>query len=26
VVGVIAWAVFAFWLHRALIGVAPLGM
>jgi uncharacterized membrane protein len=26
VVGVIAWAVFAFWLHRALIGVNPLGV
>ena len=26
VIGVVAWAVFAFWLHRALIGVAPLGM
>lgn len=25
VVGVIAWAVFAFWLHAAWIGVAPLG-
>ena len=23
--GVIAWAVFAFWLHRVLIGVAPFG-
>ncbi|MCC6472417.1 MAG: NnrU family protein [Burkholderiales bacterium] len=23
--GVIAWAVFAFWLHAALIGVAPFG-
>ena len=23
--GVIAWAVFAFWLHRVLIGVSPLG-
>jgi uncharacterized membrane protein len=22
-VGVVAWAVFAFWLHRALIGVSP---
>jgi uncharacterized membrane protein len=25
VVGVAAWAVFAFWLHRAWIGVSPLG-
>ena len=25
VVGVIAWAAFAFWLHAAWIGVAPLG-
>lgn len=25
VVGVVAWAVFAFWLHRAWIGVAPMG-
>lgn len=24
-VGVIAWAVFAFWAHRVLIGVSPLG-
>lgn len=24
-VGVVAWAVFAFWLHRVLIGVSPLG-
>ncbi|WP_298436875.1 NnrU family protein [Ottowia sp.] len=24
VVGVVAWAVFAFWLHAAWIGVAPL--
>ena len=24
-VGVVAWAAFAFWLHRALIGVAPFG-
>ena len=23
VVGVVAWAVFAFWLHRMLIGVSP---
>ena len=23
--GVIAWVVFAFWLHRILIGVAPFG-
>lgn len=26
VAGVAAWAVFAFWLHRAWIGVAPLGV
>lgn len=25
VVGVVAWAVFAFWAHRVLIGVNPLG-
>jgi uncharacterized membrane protein len=25
VVGVAAWAVFAFWAHRALFGVAPFG-
>ena len=25
VVGVVAWAVFAFWLHKALIGVSPFG-
>jgi len=25
VVGAVAWAVFAFWLHRVLIGVQPLG-
>jgi uncharacterized membrane protein len=25
VAGVLAWAAFAFWLHRALIGVAPFG-
>lgn len=25
VVGVVAWAVFAFWLHAAWIGVAPFG-
>jgi hypothetical protein len=25
VVGVVAWAVFAFWLHRAWIGVSPMG-
>lgn len=25
VVGVVAWAVFAFWLHEALIGVNPFG-
>jgi uncharacterized membrane protein len=23
--GVVAWAVFAFWLHRVLIGVSPFG-
>jgi uncharacterized membrane protein len=26
VVGAVAWAAFAFWLHRVLIGVQPLGM
>lgn len=26
VLGVVAWAVFAFWLHRAWIGVAPMGV
>lgn len=26
VIGVVAWAVFAFWLHRLWIGVSPLGM
>ena len=26
VVGVIAWALFAFWLHRVVIGVSPFGM
>jgi uncharacterized membrane protein len=26
VVGVVAWAVFAFWLHRVLIGVSPMGV
>src|SRR5688572_7788190 len=26
VIGVLAWAVFTFWLHRLLIGVQPLGM
>ena len=26
VAGVLAWAAFAFWLHRALIGVSPMGM
>ncbi|HET8746342.1 MAG TPA: NnrU family protein [Ramlibacter sp.] len=26
VVGVVVWAVFAFWLHRVLIGVSPLGV
>ena len=25
VAGIAAWAVFAFWLHRVLIGVAPFG-
>ncbi|MFT3778672.1 MAG: NnrU family protein [Ottowia sp.] len=25
VVGVVAWAAFAFWLHAAWIGIAPLG-
>lgn len=25
VIGVVAWAVFAFWLHGLLIGVRPLG-
>lgn len=25
VVGVVAWAVFAMWAHRVLIGVSPLG-
>ncbi len=25
VVGVVAWAVFAFWLHRVLMGVSPFG-
>ena len=25
VVGVLAWAVFAFWLHRVLIGASPFG-
>lgn len=25
VVGLLAWAVFAFWLHAAWLGVAPLG-
>ncbi len=24
-VGIVAWAVFAFWLHRVLIGVSPFG-
>lgn len=23
--GLVAWVVFAFWLHRALIGIAPFG-
>lgn len=26
VIGVIAWAIFAFWLHRILIGVAPFAV
>jgi len=26
VVGGLAWAVFAFWLHRAWIGVSPMGV
>jgi uncharacterized membrane protein len=26
VVGVVAWAVFAFWAHRVLMGVSPLGV
>ena len=26
VVGLLAWAAFAFWLHRALIGVSPMGL
>jgi uncharacterized membrane protein len=26
VVGVVAWALFAFWLHGAWIGVRPLGV
>lgn len=25
-IGAVAWAAFAFWLHRVLIGVAPLGV
>jgi len=25
VVGLVVWAVFAFWLHGALIGVGPFG-
>jgi uncharacterized membrane protein len=25
VIGVVAWAVFAFWLHRVWIGVSPMG-
>jgi uncharacterized membrane protein len=25
-IGAVAWAVFAFWLHRAWIGVAPMGV
>lgn len=26
VIGAVAWAIFAFWLHRWLIGVQPLGL
>lgn len=26
VVGAVAWAVFAFWAHRVLMGVSPLGV
>jgi uncharacterized membrane protein len=26
VIGVVAWAVFAFWLHRVWIGVSPMGV
>ena len=26
VAGVVAWAVFAFWAHRVLIGVSPMGI
>jgi hypothetical protein len=25
VIGLVAWAVFAFWLHGLLIGVRPFG-
>lgn len=25
VIGVVSWAIFAFWLHRWLIGVSPFG-
>ena len=25
VIGMVAWAAFAFWLHAALIGIAPMG-
>ena len=25
-IGVVVWAVFAFWLHRVLMGVSPLGV
>jgi hypothetical protein len=25
VIGLVAWAVFAFWAHGALIGVRPFG-
>jgi uncharacterized membrane protein len=24
--GIVVWAVFAFWLHRILIGVSPMAM
>ena len=26
VIGAVAWAAFAFWLHRAWIGVSPMGV
>jgi len=25
VIGVAAWATFAFWLHRLIVGVSPFG-